>query len=119
MFDVRGQARAYHRFKAKKRRIYARPTFAGAGIQAAEKAPNLFVISSGARNLSFLPYAYIEERFLAPLGMKKNKLPIPQAVCRALPALSIGPDWGGNFHLEMQYNSGRFEEFELLRASEE
>jgi hypothetical protein len=36
-----------------------------------KKWPILFVIPSGARNLSFISYVKIEERFLAPLGMTK------------------------------------------------
>jgi hypothetical protein len=34
MFEVQGQAKAYHQFKAKKGRIYARPVFAGMGFAA-------------------------------------------------------------------------------------
>jgi hypothetical protein len=39
--------------------------------ELAEKVPTFFVIPSEARNLSFFSWAWIEERFLASLGMTK------------------------------------------------
>jgi hypothetical protein len=51
--------------------IHARHCCAPCADEAAEKLPNIPVIPSGARNLSFYSWAWTGKRFFASLGMTK------------------------------------------------